>query len=77
MMDIQAFLFENEDREYKRFQCALMPTVEPRRVIGVRIPVLRRFAKSFDEITAHEFMCNLPHAYYEEDNLHAFPVMLL
>ncbi|MBE6586921.1 MAG: DNA alkylation repair protein [Ruminococcaceae bacterium] len=72
MTDIKKFLFENGDREYKRFQGALMPTVDPERVIGVRTPVLRKFAKGIDENTAETFMKSLPHTYYEEDNLHAF-----
>ena len=72
MTNIIAFLFENRDPEYKSFQCALMPTVDPERVIGVRTPVLRKFAKGIDEKTAETFMKDLPHAYYEEDNLHAF-----
>ncbi len=72
MTDIKAFLFENCDPEYKSFQCALMPTVDPDRVIGVRTPVLRKFVKGIDERTAEKFMKDLPHTYYEEDNLHAF-----
>ena len=50
-----------------------MPTVDPDRVIGVRIPVLRQMAKDLygiDEAAA--FMRRLPHTYYEENNLHAF-----
>ncbi len=65
-------LFECRDESYKEFQCALMPTVDPDRVIGVRTPVLRKFAKGIDENTAERFMKDLPHTYYEEDNLHAF-----
>ena len=72
MTNIIAFLFENRDAGYKDFQCALMPTVDPERVIGVRTPVLRKFAKGIDEKTAETFMKDLPHTYYEEDNLHAF-----
>lgn len=66
-------LFSMQDLSYKTFQCALMPTVDPNTVIGVRTPVLRRYAKELagsDE--AMEFMLSLPHAYYEENNLHAF-----
>lgn len=72
MTDIRAFLFENGDGEYKKFQCSLMPTVDPERVIGVRTPILRKFAKTVDRETAERFMKDLPHTYYEEDNLHAF-----
>lgn len=70
---IQEFLFKERDEKYKAFQCKLMPTVDPDTVIGVRIPVLRKFAKEISQ-TPHcaAFLCVLPHAYYEENNLHAF-----
>ena len=38
-------LFSLKDEGYKRFQCALMPTVNPDRVIGVRTPELRKLSK--------------------------------
>lgn len=42
---ITQFLFANKDEEYKRFSSSLIPTIEPEKVIGVRTPVLRKFAK--------------------------------
>ena len=71
-MDIVKKLLSMQDVEYKAFHSKLMPTVDENRVIGVRIPVLRKLAK---ELTAHEaktFIKSLPHFYYEENNLHAF-----
>lgn len=65
-------LFSLKDEGYKRFQCALMPTVNPDRVIGVRTPELRKLSKRlWNEGKAEAFMQKLPHTYYEEDNLHA------
>ena len=50
-----------------------MPTVNPDKVIGIRTPVLRKFAKNFSKREeAESFLKNLPHKYYEEDNLQAF-----
>ena len=50
-----------------------MPTVDPDTVIGIRTPVLRRFAREFAKTEeAAVFMKHLPHTYYEENNLHAF-----
>ena len=70
---IQARLFTLQDREYRDFQCKLMPTVDRERVIGVRTPELRKLAKSFSrEPESEEFLKILPHKYYEEDNLHGF-----
>jgi 3-methyladenine DNA glycosylase AlkD len=50
-----------------------MPSVDPDAVIGIRTPKLRRFASELAKTEeAKYFMKNLPHTYYEENNLHAF-----
>ncbi len=70
---IESKLFELQDLQYKAFHSKLMPTVNPDKIIGIRVPALRRFAKEFAKIQEAElFIENLPHKYYEEDNLHAF-----
>lgn len=66
-------LFELRDEVYKDFQSKLMPTVERDSVIGVRVPVLRKFAKEISGTEIAEiFMRELPHQYYEENCLHGF-----
>ena len=42
---IRAQLFALQDETYRTFHSALMPTVPPETVIGVRVPALRRLAK--------------------------------
>ena len=60
------------DAEYADFQRKLMPTVPPERVIGVRTPLLRKYAKKIAGTEeARQFLQVLPHFYYEENNLHA------
>jgi 3-methyladenine DNA glycosylase AlkD len=50
-----------------------MPTVNPETVIGVRTPDLRKLAREFSKTPeALEFLKILPHAYFEENNLHGF-----
>lgn len=72
MTDLQKRLFELQDEEYKNFHQKLMPTVPCERVIGIRTPVLRKFAKEFyKEDGAEDFLNSLPHKYYEENNLHS------
>ncbi len=72
-MNIQEKLFSFQDLKYKAFHSRLMPTVEPEKIIGVRIPVLRNFAKEIEGTAeANDFLKQLPHNYYEENNLHAF-----
>lgn len=71
-MDIVKELFSLQDIKYKEFNQKLIPTVNPDLVIGVRTPELRLFAKQIknhDEVKT--FLNELPHKYYEENNLHA------
>lgn len=65
-------LISMADPAYKTFQSKLLPTVDPDRVIGIRTPVLRAYAKSLEPEAAQVFMEKLPHFYYEENNLHGF-----
>ena len=66
-------LLSMQDTEYKAFHSKLMPTISPDLVIGVRVPLLRKFAKGFAKTEeVGKFLNSLPHKYYEENNLHAF-----
>ena len=58
------------DEEYREFSCRLIPTVKKSKVIGIRIPVLRQYAKNLENY--ENFLNELPHKYFEENNLHAF-----
>ena len=75
--DIVAELFRLQDKKYAAFQAKLIPTVETDRIIGVRTPELRIFAKKLvkDEDIA-SFLTSLPHQYFDEDQLHAFVISL-
>ena len=71
MDTIQEKLFALQDLDYRQFQAKLMPTVDPERVIGVRMPALRKLAKELKGTAeAEAFLQTLPHHYYEENNLH-------
>ena len=66
-------LFRQQDQEYRSFQAKLIPTVEPDRIIGVRTPVLRTMAKQLaKQADIQAFLDELPHYYFEENQLHAF-----
>ena len=72
MTEIQQRLFALQDAGYRDFHAALMPTVDKALVIGVRMPALRALAKELKGTEpAADFMAQLPHKYYEENNLHA------
>lgn len=70
-MEAVTGLFELADTEYADFQAKLTPTLKRECFIGVRLPVLRDFAKEFAKTPeAAEFLASLPHKYYDENMLH-------
>ena len=74
---IVAELFRLQDKKYAAFQAKLIPTVAADRIIGVRTPELRAFAKElFGNENTAAFLAALPHQYFEEDHLHAFVISL-
>lgn len=69
---ITEHLLSLQDIAYKEFNSKLIPTVNKDDVIGVRIPVLRKYAKEIKYTAdADKFLNSLPHKYTEEYNLHA------
>ena len=71
MEEIQKHLFELQDMTYRDFHSRLMPDIDKETVIGIRVPVLRKYAKSIAGTElAEKFIKELPHCYYEENNLH-------
>lgn len=73
MTGIQAELFALCDGKYGDFNAKLIPSIDRRRVIGVRTPELRAMAKRLHGTAqAEEFLHALPHEYFEENQLHAF-----
>jgi hypothetical protein len=69
---ITEHLFSLQDLSYKEFNSKLIPTVNKNYVIGVRIPLLRKYAKEIkNSPEADKFLNSLPHKYTEEYNLHA------
>ncbi len=73
---IREELFALQDRKYRDFQAKLIPTVDPETVIGVRTPQMRNLAKRlYKETDPNEleaFLKELPHKYFDENQLHAF-----
>lgn len=70
---IRLRLLAMQDLQYRDFQAKLVPTVKRERIIGVRTPALRAYAKELCGTSeASKFLADLPHDCYEEDNLHAF-----
>lgn len=73
MTPLQERLFALQDKQYAAFQAKLTPGVPMESFIGIRVPVLRKFAKEYakEEEDCKEFLQQLPHTYYDENMLHA------
>lgn len=70
-MDIRQRLFGLQDLKYRDFQVKLIPGIDLETVIGIRTPALRGLAKEVkDTPEAEDFLNELPHQYYDENNLH-------
>lgn len=79
MTDIQKTLFSLQDSDYQKFQTKIVPGVDSKKIIGVRVPAIRSYAKNLwkskidsDNSEIDDFLAVLPHEYYEENLLHGF-----
>ena len=73
--EIKEKLKSLQDIRYRNFQAGLIPTIDNDKVIGVRTPELRKLAKEMSKRDdADDFLNDLPHEYFDEDQLHAFMV---
>ncbi|MCR5184863.1 MAG: DNA alkylation repair protein, partial [Bacilli bacterium] len=49
-----------------------LPNIDEKTFIGVRLPIIKKYAKEIDVKSREEFLKSLPHQYHEENILHAF-----
>lgn len=71
--EIRKELKKLQDKGYREMQVTIIPTVDADSIIGVRTPALRQLAKELakrEDIS--EFLSDLPHKFFEENQLHAF-----
>ena len=71
--EIRKELKKLQDKGYREMQVTIIPTLEADSIIGVRTPALRQLAKEFakrEDISV--FLSDLPHKFFEENQLHAF-----
>lgn len=69
---IQKRLFAECEESYRDFATSLLPTVDPNRIIGVRVPRLRKILREINAQELECFLAELPHFYLEENYLHVF-----
>ena len=71
--EIRELLFQARDEEYGKFQSKLIPEIADNNFIGVRTPELRKIAKTLSkDPNIGDFLNELPHRYFDEDQLHSF-----
>lgn len=72
-MDIINKLYDMQDKKYLDFQSKLIPNIDKDSIIGVRSPDLKKIAKDMYKSDTYKlFLDELPHKYFEENQLHSF-----
>ena len=72
-MDIINKLYAMQDKKYLDFQSKLIPNIDKDIIIGVRSPDLKKIAKDMYKSDTYKlFLDELPHKYFEENQLHSF-----
>ncbi len=68
-------LLSQAQSDYAAFESRIVPDADPKRIIGIKVPVLRKEARRLMKASSrnqlHSFMLDLPHDYHEENILHA------
>ncbi|MBR1607294.1 MAG: DNA alkylation repair protein [Clostridia bacterium] len=71
MHELTERLLALRDDKNADFQHRILPTLDREDILGVRTPDIRRLAREFKGTpAAAEFMAQLPHRYFDENNLH-------
>ena len=62
-----------QDKKNRDFQAKLIPDADTEHFLGIRTPELRAYAKELVKAgETEQFLSELPHRYFDEDQLHAF-----
>ena len=71
MEEITRKLYSMQDIKYQEFTAKLIPNINKNKIIGVRMPDLRKLAKEIKNMDyIDDFLLELPHKYHEENLLH-------
>ena len=78
-MTIREDLLAMQDPQNAAFQAKLTPGIERNRFLGIRVPLLRTYAKELAKCPERaqecsRFLAELPHKYFDENMLHALLV---
>ncbi|SHM19611.1 DNA alkylation repair enzyme [Fibrobacter sp. UWR3] len=77
-------LLAEQDLKYRDFHASLLPNIDKKTIIGVRVPTMRKIAKEFAAAGSAaaktvpadvaRFLDKLPHKYFEENQVHLLVV---
>lgn len=71
LKEIQQKLLSMGNSEYQTTQSNVIPNISKEKIIGIRLPQLKKVKKEiFDEKSKAKFINHLPHKYLEEDFIH-------
>ena len=71
--EIREKIYSLRDEGYQKFQAKLIPNIAEDTIIGVRTPDLKKLAGEYSKNEAvSDFLDELPHRYFEENQLHGF-----
>ncbi len=72
LKDLQQLLFQYRDTGYADLSARLIPTVPRENIIGIRSPEYQKIIRQIrDDPVIPVFLASLPHAWHEENCLHA------
>ena len=70
---IQQELLSMKDEKNALFVARLIPTIDPKTILGTKIPLLRKYAKQcFKTKDYQSFLDLTPHSFFEENLVHGF-----
>ena len=72
MNNITDKLFKLQDKKYQEMQFKIIPNIDNSTIIGVRTPEIKKLAKEIYKEDYKSFLEELPHKYFDENQLHAF-----
>ncbi|MCR4740579.1 MAG: DNA alkylation repair protein [Lachnospiraceae bacterium] len=71
--DLHKELYSFQDLKYRNMQIKIIPNINPESIIGVKTPKLKSIAKEMLKSEEYkDFLRELSHEYFEENQLHAF-----
>lgn len=69
---IKEKLYKLQDKKYQEMQFKIIPNIDKSTIIGVRTPEIKKLAKEIFKGDYKSFLEELPHKYFDENQLHAF-----